>query len=152
MSDNLGLSYINGSDYVSPTPINNNFKKLDELGLDYIVLTGYSGEWWFRKWKSGRAECGIDYKSFGNVDHTNPWASWFTSAPLSFGAYPFAFSVRPFTSISFESTGGTVSHNSYISLITNSSTTISPQFRLVDPRSDTAVDAHFGIYVCGRYK
>ena len=56
MSDNMGLETINSSDYVSPTPINNNFQKLDALGLDYVVESGRSGEWWYRKWKSGRAE------------------------------------------------------------------------------------------------
>lgn len=151
MADNMGLTNIDPSDYVSPDTINNNFKKLDALGLDYIVESGYSGEWWYRKWKSGRAECGIDYKNFGNVAHTTGWTNMFVSAPLSFGAYPFAFASRPFTSISFESNNGPV-HNSYVSYISSNSTTTSPQFRLIDPRSDTANDAHFGIYVCGRYK
>ena len=151
MADNMGLVNIDPSDYVSPDTINNNFKKLDALGLDYIVESGYSGEWWYRKWKSGRAECGIDYKNFGSVAHTTGWTNMFVSAPLNFGAYPFAFASRPFTSISFESNSGPV-HNSYVSYISSDSTTTSPQFRLVDPRSDTATNAHFGIYVCGRYK
>lgn len=151
MSDNLGLSYINGSDYVSPTPINNNFRKLDNLGLDYIVLSGYSGEWWFRKWKSGRAECGIDSKAFGNVAHTIAWANWFISADLSFGAFPFAFAAPPFVSISFNGSSDG-HHRSYISYRGANSTTMSPAFNIVDPRSDTATNAHFGIYVCGRYK
>ena len=37
MTDNMGLVSIDSSDYVSPTDINNNFKKLDVLGLDYVV-------------------------------------------------------------------------------------------------------------------
>lgn len=151
MADNMGLTNIDPSDYVSPDTINSNFKKLDALGLDYIVESGYSGEWWYRKWKSGRAECGIDYKSFGNVAHTTAWSHLFLSAQLNFGAYPFAFSVRPFATITFESNTGT-EHNSYISYVSTNSTTTSPKFVLVDPNSGTANDAHFGIYVCGRYK
>ena len=151
MADNMGLVNIDPSDYVSPDTINNNFKKLDALGLDYIVESGYSGEWWYRKWKSGRAECGIDYKSFGNVAHTTAWKNIFLSAELNFGAYPFAFSVRPFAAITFESNTG-AAHNSYISYVSTDSTTTSPKFVLVDPNSGTANDAHFGIYVCGRYK
>ena len=34
MTDNMGLANIDPSDYVSPDVINNNFKKLDALGLD----------------------------------------------------------------------------------------------------------------------
>lgn len=151
MATNMGLVNIDPSDYVSPDTINENFNKLDVLGLDYIVESGYSGEWWYRKWKSGRAECGIDYKNFGNVAHTTPWKSLFISAQLSFGAYPFAFASRPFTSISFESASNG-EHDSYISYVTTDSTTTSPKFVLVDPNSKTANEAHFGIYVCGRYK
>ena len=151
MAGNMGLVNIDPSDYVSPDTINDNFQKLDSLGLDYIVESGYSGEWWYRKWKSGRAECGIDYKSFGNVAHTTAWKSLFLSAQLNFGAYPFAFSARPFATISFESNTGT-EHDSYVSYVSTDSTTTSPKFVLVDPNSGTAEDAHFGIYVCGRYK
>ena len=151
MADNMGLTDIDPSDYVSPDTINNNFKKLDALGLDYIVESGYSGEWWYRKWKSGRAECGIDYKNFGSVAHTTPWKSLFISSQRDFGAYPFAFASRPFTSISFESASNG-EHDSYISYVSTNSMTTSPKFVLVDPNSGTADSACFGIYVCGRYK
>lgn len=151
MSDNLGLSYINGSDYVSPKPINDNFKILDTLGLDYIVLTGYSGEWWFRKWKSGRAECGIDTKNFGKVSHTVAWGNVFISSDLSFGAFPFAFAAPPFVSISFNGSSDAV-HRSYIVYRGANSTIMSPAFNIVDPHSGEAENAYFGIYVNGRYK
>lgn len=151
MATNMGLVNIDPSDYVSPDTINENFNKLDALGLDYIVESGKSGEWWYRKWKSGRAECGIDYKNFGNVAHTTAWKSLFISSQLNFGAYPFAFASRPFTSISFESVSG-AEHVSYISYVSTNSTTTSPKFVLVDPNSGTANSACFGIYVCGRYK
>lgn len=151
MVDNMGLTNIDSSDYVSPTDINNNFKKLDVLGLDYVTASGKSGEWWYRKWKSGRMECGIDDKNFGNVAHTTDWYGMYISAQLNFGAYPFAFASRPFATISFQSNSGT-EHVSYVSYVSSTSTTTSPKFVLVDPRSGTANSAHFGIYVCGRYK
>lgn len=151
MVDNMGLVSIDSSDYVSPTDINDNFKKLDALGLDYVTASGKSGEWWYRKWKSGRMECGIDDKNFGNVAHTTEWYGMYTSAQLNFGAYPFAFASRPFATISFQSNTGT-EHVSYVSYVSSTSTTTSPKFVLVDPRSGTANSAHFGIYVCGRYK
>lgn len=148
-TENLNLSIINASDYVSPTPINDNMEKIDKLGLDYIVEQGTSGEWWYRKWNSGRAECGIDNKSFGNVDHKSPWGGMYTSPQLSFGAYPFAFASAPFVIISFLYSVG---HYSYVGQGGTNSTTLSPNFYLVDPNSGTANDAKFGIFVCGRYK
>lgn len=151
MTDNMGLVSINSSDYVSPTDINNNFKKLDVLGLDYVVESGKSGEWWYRKWKSGRAECGIDDKNFGDVAHTTRWSNVFISAELNFGAYPFSFASRPFVTVTFNSNTGQT-HRSYISYVTTTSTTTSPKFNLVDSNSGTATAAHFGIYVVGRYK
>lgn len=151
MVDNMGLVNIDSSDYVSPNDINDNFKKLDALGLDYVTASGKSGEWWYRKWKSGRMECGIDDKNFGNVAHTTDWYGMYISAQLNFGAYPFAFASRPFATISFQSNSGT-EHVSYVSYVSSTSTTTSPKFVLVDPRSGTANSAHFGIYVCGRYK
>lgn len=152
MTNYMGLSSIDSSDYVSPKDINDNFQILDKLGLDYVVESGKSGEWWYRKWKSGRAECGIDDKNFGNVAHTTQWTSnTFISAELNFGAYPFSFASRPFTTVTFNSnTGGT--HRSYISYVSTTSTTTSPKFNLVDPNSGTANEAHFGIFVVGRYK
>lgn len=151
MADNMGLVSIDSSDYVSPTDINNNFEKLDALGLDYVTASGKSGEWWYRKWKSGRMECGIDDKNFGDVAHTTPWGGMHISAQLNFGAYPFAFASRPFATITFQSSVGG-EHMSYISYVSSTSTTTSPKFVIVDPNSRTAVSAHFGIYVCGRYK
>ena len=59
---NLEIEKLNSADYVSVEPINNAFDKLDALGVDYVTESGTSGEWWYRKWKSGRAECGIDQK------------------------------------------------------------------------------------------
>lgn len=148
---NLGLERIEPSDYVSPETIDGNFQKIDVLGLDYITESGTKGEWWYRRWKNGRLECGIDDKNFGNVAHTIAWSSFFLSAQLSFGAYPFAFASRPFATITFQSNTGS-EHNSYISYVSSTSTTTSPKFVLVDPNSGTANEAHFGIYVCGRYK
>lgn len=149
LTENLSMTVINSSDYVSPDPINNNFAILDKLGLDYVTETGTSGEWWYRKWKSGRAECGIDDKSFGDVAHTTPWGGMYTSGSLTFGAYPFSFASTPHTVITFH---GATGHYSYVGTGPGTSTTLSPSFYLIDPFSGTASNSHFGIYVCGRYK
>ena len=148
---NLGLAKINASDYISPEPINAAFDILDRLGVDYVVEQGKSGEWWYRKWNSGRAECGIDNKNFGDMAHTRKWGGMFVSTQKSFGNYPFAFASRPFTVISFQSTT-TGTYSSYVAQSNTQSVTEAPKFYLVDPNSGTALGATFGIYVCGRYK
>ncbi len=150
-TDNLSLSIILGSDVVNPEVINDNFKILDKLGVDYIVSQGTSGEWWYRKWNSGRAECGVDNKNFGNVDHSSKWGSMYRSNQMTFGSYPFSFSSRPFVSISFNS-NSSGNHTSYVAYSSSNSTTVTPSFYLVDPNSGTANSSYFGIYVCGKWK
>ena len=149
---NLGIETIDSSDYVSPDPINKGFEALDALGLDYIVeKSSNSNGWWYRKWKSGRAECGIDSKNFGSVAHTSQWGQMYKSSQLSWGSFPITFKARPFVSITFlySSDSG---HESYVSCTGATTTTIAPKFSLVDPNSGTASNATFGIYVCGTWK
>lgn len=148
---NLGLDIINSSDYVSPTPINNNMEKLDKLGIDYVVEQGTSGEWWYRKWNSGRAECGIDAKQFGEMQLTTSGFGGYSSSDISFGAYPFSFSARPYTSIVFEGDAGDNTRASQIVPRHSLSTTLSPNFFIVDA-VNKAIRPLCGIYVCGRYK
>lgn len=150
ITNNLGLESVDPSDYVSPTPFNANFEKLDALGLDYVTASGKSGEWWYRKWKSGRMECGVDDKNFGNVSIAQPWGGMYVSNSMDFGAYPFAFVSRPFTAIVFQSTTGG-KHYGYVSYVSSTSMSTAPKFVLVEVHSGTENSAHFGLYACGRY-
>lgn len=149
---NLGLDIINAADYISPEVINKNFGKVDAIGKDYIVDQGTSGEWWYRKWKSGRAECGIDYKDFGDqtLDEL-AWSSFYGTSNMSFGAYPFAFSKRPYTSIHF--LYDTILGSGRLAFViegSTQSTTMSPNFFLADASSGTC-HPFFGIFVTGHY-
>lgn len=147
---NLGLEIINDSDYVSPTPINNNMEKLDVLGVDYVVEEGTSGEWWYRKWNSGRAECGIDSKQFSNMSVFSSSIGNRTSE-MNFGAFPFSFSSRPFTTVIFEGDLNYDTRASYIVMKHSLSTSLSPSFFIVDGGTQD-IQPLCGIYVCGRYK
>lgn len=150
----MSLDTINGSDYVSPEIINKNFNKLDALGVDYVVSQGKSGQWWYRKWKSGRAECGVDYKDFGNQTLApSAWSgNMYATANMSFGAYPFAFSSRPYTSIQYLNDSVMGSYRvSFVASGASTSTTTSPSFYLIDASSGSC-HPFFGIYVCGTYK
>lgn len=152
MVDNMGLVNIDSSDYVSPTDINNNFKKLDVLGLDYVTESGKSGEWWYRKWKSGRAECGIDYKVFGNKSLTDLYTSFlFRTSDMTFGAYPFSFSSRPYVSVSFA--GDTNSTRGAFPVLRHTtSTTTSPTFFMVAFNDSSDMNVSASIFVSGSFK
>lgn len=86
---NLGMRLIEGSDLVDPEVINDNFKKVDAIAGDYILESGISGEWWYRKWNSGRAECGIDTGAFPNAILSLPLGTdmWITHT-YEFPVYP----------------------------------------------------------------
>ena len=148
---NLQLQKINSSDFVSPDPINNNMDKLDALGVDYITSKGTSGEWWYRKWKSGRAECGIDNKSFGEAV-LQPWGNIYSSYDgFSFGAFPFAFEQAPFVSITSSSTNNSAYYGITV-MASSSPTTLSPRFDLWRADKVDISNAIISIFVTGFYK
>ena len=151
---NLGLETIDASDYVSPTPINNNMAKIDKLGVDYVIAQGKSGEWWYRKWKSGRAECGIDAKKFGQqqLGKPSPESTTYMTNRMSFGAYPFAFKSKPFVCISFEGDSELAIRGSFcVQQADQSPTTVAPLFAIVDWKAGT-ITPTCGIYATGSYK
>lgn len=153
-TSNLGLKLTTGSDLVDPvTDFSDNFKKIDALGADYVVAKGTSGEWWYRKWKSGRAECGIDSKTFATLT-PSAWGSIFLSTDMQFPAYPFAFKTAPFVTVMYRSTSGSdlggIVHirpaSSESALLTQP-----PKFALADATKNTYISPKFGIFATGRY-
>lgn len=151
-TDKLQLNLINGSDVIDPDVLNQNMQILDALGVSYIVDQGTSGEWWYRKWSDGRAECGIDAKNFGKLTMKNPWGSMYSYGTFNFGAYPFTFAEQPMYIImpNKTKTGATAA---FCAIGTTGSTSQAPSFHYIDPYSGTTIeDAHFSIYVIGRWK
>ena len=149
---NLGIDLLNSSDYVSVDPINNAIEKLDELGADYVVASGTSDGWWYRKWKSGRAECGVDIKDFGTISYKTAWGGLYRSdASYSFGAYPFAFAAKPYVNVTFLASSSP-KQASFVVLQSTSDTASAPKFFFVDPYAETADNVCFGIHVVGRWK
>lgn len=125
---NLGLVTINQSDNISPTPINDNMQKIDALGVDYIVSQGTSGNWHYRRWKSGTYEC------WGrlNVQSASP------NVPDSdFGQfsmqYPITFAAAPQLFVSARQDGNV---HAYISYVEHSTTQaqwyVGGMFKVVD--------------------
>lgn len=153
---NLGLTLTTGSDLVDPvTGFSNNFKKLDELGADYVIEQGKSGEWWYRKWNSGRCECGIDSKTFESKTSIVWGGHGYLCGQWSFPAYPFAFSQPPFVTIMYryEPNGyGGIVHvhpaSSESNLLTQP-----PKFSVYDANGPhTYTNPKFGLMATGWYK
>lgn len=152
----MNIQLINSSDFVDPSVINNGFKKLDALGIDYVTESGTSGEWWYRKWKSGRADCGIDSHAFPN-SRMHPWLSgWYLTDPYSFPAFPFAFAAIPHSSIMFlNEDGGQLSGMIHIraNLVGGTYLTMPPQFSIADPNQNIEYkNPKCSIFTTGRYK
>ena len=155
-TNNLGLYLTTGSDLVDPvSAFSNNFKKIDELGADYVIEQGKSGEWWYRKWNSGRCECGIDSKTFSNKTSNNWNNNGFFFFFWSFPAYLFAFSQPPFVTIMYryEPNGyGGIVHVHPASNETNLLTQ-PPDFSVYDANGPhTYTNPKFGLMATGWYK
>lgn len=149
-TQNLDLETINGGNFVDHELFNRNYEKLDPLGRCFVVESGTQGEWWYRKWSDGRAECGIDDKEFADKQKA-AWGSMYRTPEMSFGAYPFAFAARPFATVSFNNCANS-DHASYVTQHASASTTQSPPFALCDPNPGVVGKPRFGIKVEGRLK
>lgn len=91
LTTNLKLKLISDDDYVTTDPFNENFKILDNLGVDYITEQGTSGIWTYRKFKSGI------YEMWGKQAFAATSNSGLISATIW---YPITFSTAPFVTCS----------------------------------------------------
>lgn len=111
-TSNLNLNIIDPSDYVDPEVINENTKTLDRLGVDYIVESGQSGNWTYRKYKSGIVEC------WTTVEYE---ATTATGGLQSMIQLPFQFATPPTATVS----GGLEGRNDgYVQYVKTSTTGI----------------------------
>lgn len=106
LTEHLNMSLINASDYVDPSVINDNFSILDDLGVDYIIEQGQSGSWYYRKFKSGIAEC------WGRIAFAATTASGAVQSGFTF---PFSFSSAPVVAISCGVSGRNDAYLRYVS-------------------------------------
>lgn len=101
LTEKLRLTKIDVTDNISPEPINENMEKIDlaygDLTIDYVVAQGVQGNWIYRRWASGLAECW--YNTTGN---TGAWRWWSTKSDwLQYGSnviyanYPLTFTAIP---------------------------------------------------------
>ena len=155
---NLGLKLTTGSDLVDPvSDFSDNFQKIDAMGGDYVIEQGNSGEWWYRKWNSGRAECGIDSKLFSDFN-TAVWGTgghMYIGGHLTFPAYPFAFSKPPFVTVMYRYEKNGYGGIIHIHPASNEDNLLTqpPKFSVVDANGPhTYKGSKFGIMATGWYK
>lgn len=153
-TSNLGLNLVTSADYVNPqTAFTDNFKKIDALGKDYITAMGNTGNWWWRQWKSGRMEMGIDSQTFASFT-PEAWGAMYISNALNFGGYPKTFAADPLALIMFrKEDNGTLGGIIHVSGSDQTDLkSVSPNFRMIDAYPNAYKNPKFGIYVTGRYK
>lgn len=141
-TENLGITLINSSDYVDPEAINEGFRKADQMGVDYIVEEGTSGNWFFRKWKNGKAECW--YQGDEAINATSAYSgNYYGYVKLKF---PFAFTSSPMT---FASTSAP---HHLITVAQNNTSTLGAEVCVVSLGIDYTGTNSFFLYAVGNYK
>lgn len=116
---NLSLNKFDGGDYIDHDKINDNYDKLDKLGIDYVTeqgtKTNTNGAWTYRKFKSGIAECWIK-ADIGVVTGSMDDAG---KIFVHYGVnWPFTFSEAPVANFNAGCTGTREMHALYINTTT----------------------------------
>ena len=120
---------------------------------DYIIETGTSEIWTYRKWHSGIAECWGTYVN-NSVSMSNSWGNLYTAnINTSRISYPFSFKERPREIVTMHTTAAAcwaMQESSGYGL-----NTVSQTGRYTAVRStsiSTAVTVYLDFYVIGKWK
>ena len=130
-----------------PYGFNDDKSKYELNAADYIIEQGQSGDWFYRKWNSGIAEC------FGSFDFTDSFSKagngWYSSVhhhdfPSGlFNAIPIACSISGFGNYGFAIEYGG-----------SSSATSTQSYYLMRAEGNTSTDinATIGVIAKGRWR
>ena len=114
--------------------------------MDFVVEQGTSGNWHYRKWYSGFAEC-HGYHGISGVNVDVAWYGWYYSSEIKLPSYPFAFAEMPCVSIGLQSNNSAVLDG----VRGGTATTVGSTY-LYRPVQDTNVSGRIIIYAFGRWK
>ena len=157
---NLNLLKFEGSDTVNYNDFNGNFDIIDKMGVDYVTQKGTKGEWWYRVWRSGRAECGVDNLRVGNSG-MSAWEStrnnvktftgfYISNAEFSFGNYPVSFVAPPYRTFSLNYIDNHSNIHGWIIQQSTPGQTTSPRYKVVSTFSDDFNGIQVGVFCTGR--
>lgn len=113
---------------------------------DFVVETGTSGIWTYRKWNSGIVECWGKY-SVSDIACTTALGSMYRTAVFQPSSFPFTIS-SPYVFADYESAG----YGAFLWATTNASTTAPPSYYLVRPTSSSGITGTVKFYVKGKWK
>jgi len=113
---------------------------------DFIVETGTSGIWTYRKWNSGIVECWGKY-SVSNLACTTALGNMYRTAVFQPNSFPFTIS-SPYLFADYESAG----YGAFLWATTNASTSAPPSYYLVRPTSSSGITGTVKFYVKGKWK
>lgn len=150
---NVALDLINADDLVSVDPLNTNFNKIDEQLADGVIERGMSGEWWYRKWRNGRYECGIEFKWLNKSNLTTVDNFGWTNG-YSLPAYPITFVGRPYCNVIYmdENGGNYAAVQAIVAMNKQISRSNPPTFRIGFLHASKPVKPAIGCHVIGRWK
>lgn len=122
---------------------------------DFVIESGTeamgtNGTWYWRKWRSGRAEC-YGCRSFGNMAVNTAWGSLYRSATfeqdIPYGLFVATPEVIDISYRGSDFGGWVIKHEQ-----TAATTYTTGAFCLVRPTSATVSSVHFGFNIIGRWK
>lgn len=120
---------------------------------DHIISQGVSGDWSYRKWESGIAECWL--KTIRNTDIAYGWGEFNISAyALNSSSYPIEFVDYPIVTAGAQG----INHDySVVAVVEGTKTplTTSPKVYVGRPNGSSVTafkDYLISIYVVGRWK
>lgn len=115
---------------------------------NYITAEGDSGDWHYRKWNNGWAECWATINK-SSVPMTQQWGGVYESTSAYYFTYPFTFAEKPWWVVSAnESSGGVLSIEAEGS---DGSTTRTANFRFTRGTSGSQ-SITYSCYAFGKWK
>lgn len=122
---------------------------------DFVIESGTeamgtNGTWYWRKWRSGRAEC-YGCRNYGNMAVNTAWGSLYRSATfeqdIPYGLFVATPEVIDISYRGSDFGGWVIKHEQ-----TAATTYTTGAFCLVRPASATVSSVHFGFNIIGRWK
>lgn len=125
--------------------------KIANIDVDYIVAQGVSGDWIYRKWSSGVAECWCLHTD-NNVSISIPWANLFESTRMGGLTYPSGlFSSPPVCTVQVQN----APQGAILSLEisgNNASATATPYWLYTRANEKAGINITVGVHAVGKWK
>ena len=156
VSDDISLSTLpifdwSKTDFNFNVPVSFEGSTMVDMVIEQgTAAMGSNGTWYWRKWKSGRAEC-CGSRNYGNMGVSTPWGSLYESSTFT-QSLPTGLFVDVPSYCSIEFLRGNA--NAWIAKGFNNdmSSTSTGSFNVVRPVAGTISQAYLGFNVIGRWK